>query len=308
MRCLLIASLALSLATLASQAQNISGSLGTLSIGPYVTNSTGVASGSPSTVATLPLTVEYQNTTPAGQDSLAVTVQQLPGPGPLTSFFGRSQLVTAYGSRSFAAGSITTPAVGSYLFQVTGYVYNRQFHAWGTSTQRTYWLYVQQPLAVELASFSYQTQATGTWLKWRTASEKDNDRFEVERSPDGLDFERLATVAGHGTTSQAHTYTWLDTSPGALLRYYRLRQVDHDGTAAYSPVLVVQPAGQRVLLWPNPARELVHVPPGEVRIYDLAGHLVLHQLVPASGELPLNLPPGSYAVQAGDQRQRLVIF
>ncbi|SHL41425.1 T9SS type A sorting domain-containing protein [Hymenobacter psychrotolerans] len=75
---------------------------------------------------------------------------------------------------------------------------------------------------------------------WKTASEQNNRRFVVERSANGQDFTALGTVAGSGTTSTARSYSYTDVAPLAGTAYYRLRQEDTDGTAAYSPVVAVQ--------------------------------------------------------------------
>ena len=99
-----------------------------------------------------------------------------------------------------------------------------------------------RPLPVELTAFTATPQANAVSLKWRTASEFNNDHFEVERSLTGREFERVANVAGQGTKASPTDYILLDANlpnTGNTL-YYRLRQVDADGTINYSPVRVVQ--------------------------------------------------------------------
>jgi hypothetical protein len=97
-------------------------------------------------------------------------------------------------------------------------------------------------------------------LKWATASEQHNDHFEVERSFDGTSFTTIGQVAGHGTTSAASAYTFTDTGVAAKAIgtvYYRLRQVDTDGTATYSPqrtVSFTKVALAKLALFPNPVQ------------------------------------------------------
>jgi hypothetical protein len=111
------------------------------------------------------------------------------------------------------------------------------------------------PLPVELTAFSAKRETTGVALNWRTASEKNSARFEVQRSLNGETFATVATVAAAGTSSQPRAYAALDrTAPYAQL-YYRLRQVDNDGTFAYSPVVALAAGQGEVVLYPNPARE-----------------------------------------------------
>ncbi|KUG06685.1 hypothetical protein ASU33_04935 [Solirubrum puertoriconensis] len=108
-------------------------------------------------------------------------------------------------------------------------------------------------LPVTLTSFAAAANGQNVQLTWTTAQEKNNDRFEVERSTDGTRYELVATVRGKGNTSTASSYTATDAKPLAGTSYYRLRQVDFDGTATYSQVAVVRNSTQQVYLTPNPA-------------------------------------------------------
>lgn len=112
------------------------------------------------------------------------------------------------------------------------------------------------PLPVELTAFAAQRQADHTVaLKWNTASEKNSARFEVQRSLDGREFSVIATVASQGASTQATAYAALDKAAPASRLYYRLRQVDLDGSFAYSPVVTVAASGEatKVTIYPNPA-------------------------------------------------------
>jgi hypothetical protein len=115
------------------------------------------------------------------------------------------------------------------------------------------------PLPVELTAFAAHREGVNARLEWNTASEKSNDYFEVERSRDGLVFERAGRVAGQGSSTAAHNYTFLDPKVaqyGVPTLYYRLRQVDKDGTASYSTVRTVAVESATALLvsaWPNPS-------------------------------------------------------
>ncbi|RYY19275.1 MAG: T9SS type A sorting domain-containing protein [Cytophagaceae bacterium] len=114
------------------------------------------------------------------------------------------------------------------------------------------------PLPVQLTSFAAARAVSGVQVAWATASEKTSAYFDVERSLDGRAFARVARVAAHGTTAQAHAYASLDATAPATQLYYRLRQVDFDGTVAYSPVVSVAAtdgAPAEFTLAPNPARE-----------------------------------------------------
>jgi uncharacterized repeat protein (TIGR01451 family) len=165
------------------------------------------------------------------------------------------------------------------------------------------------PLPVTLTRFEARAQGADVLLGWTTAQEKNNDRFEVERSRNGVAFERIASVAGRGTVSTAYDYQYRDTRAGVGTLYYRLRQVDFDGTATYSEIRTVKLAGKdgAVALYPNPAAEqatldLTALAAGSysVRVLDLTGRVVREQKAAGAQQqtLPLlGLPAGTYVVQ-----------
>jgi hypothetical protein len=117
---------------------------------------------------------------------------------------------------------------------------------------------IAQPLPVTLTSFDAAPQGTGVAVNWATASEQRNAGFEVQRSADGVSFTTLATVAGMGTTQNAHTYSYFDAAPLRATTYYRLKQLDLDGAFAYSPVVAVQAAATSTAalsIYPNPTTD-----------------------------------------------------
>jgi len=94
-------------------------------------------------------------------------------------------------------------------------------------------------LPVELTDFTAVLVEEDVVLNWNTASEDNNDRFEIERSFDGVYFEYIGEVAGSGTVSVPVAYTFKDIEVenlGEYELYYRLKQVDTDGTSDYSNV------------------------------------------------------------------------
>ncbi len=96
-------------------------------------------------------------------------------------------------------------------------------------------------LPVELTSFVGTAKGNRVELVWKTASELNNDRFEVERSRDNITFTKIGFVRGSGTTTEAKEYRFVDEQVSGNL-YYRLKQVDFDGAFAYSPVIEVRVA------------------------------------------------------------------
>jgi hypothetical protein len=159
------------------------------------------------------------------------------------------------------------------------------------------------PLPVTLVSFGATRQASSTVrVAWATASEQRSAYFEVQRSFDGQLFATLEKVTASGTTTQSTTYARLDKFAPASQLYYRLRQVDTDGTAAYSPVVSISAPEATQLLYPNPAQRHLTIDwaAGQVvRVFDLAGQLRLTATLPASGVLQVDaLPAGTYLLQS----------
>ncbi|MDQ8005294.1 MAG: hypothetical protein REI64_10875 [Pedobacter sp.] len=92
-------------------------------------------------------------------------------------------------------------------------------------------------LPVSLITFTAKANKQGAVnLAWSTASEKDNSHFEVARSANGIDFERLDDVKGNGNSNVVRNYSFTDTKPVVGVNYYRLKQVDFDGDFAFSNV------------------------------------------------------------------------
>ncbi|MBD2714347.1 T9SS type A sorting domain-containing protein [Microvirga sp. STR05] len=126
--------------------------------------------------------------------------------------------------------------------------------------------YGSSPLPVELVRFTAERRGNNALLQWATAQELKNDYFEVESSVDGRTFRAVGRVTGHGTSSQPHSYQLTDADLARYARpvvYYRLRQVDQDGTSSLSSVQTVQVSGGASLLtavvFPNPAADQLTV-------------------------------------------------
>ena len=171
-----------------------------------------------------------------------------------------------------------------------------------------------KPLPVSLISFDATAKATGVSLAWATASEKNSAYFEVQRSASGYDFTTLATVKGQGNSSSPHEYAFTDSHPLPGLAYYRLRQVDTDGSSSYSPVVAVQRLTETAV-YPNPVANIVSLPasttPIRYRVFNGLGQTLLSGQAAGAERLDLNsLPKGPFflelTTEAGRSTQRLV--
>ena len=134
------------------------------------------------------------------------------------------------------------------------------------------------PLPVQLTTFQGKATETGVALNWETASERNADYFEVQRA-EGLtsNYSSLGQVKSAGTSTQAHSYQFVDAHATGL-HYYRLRQVDATGTETFSPVVTVD-AGLLASLsaYPTLATSVVNVTGRagtHLSVFDQQGQLV----------------------------------
>ncbi|MGI4740876.1 MAG: heparinase II/III domain-containing protein [Janthinobacterium lividum] len=182
------------------------------------------------------------------------------------------------------------------------------------------------PLPVVLVDFTGQRQGAAVALSWHTASEQHNTGFEIQRQVVGeTDFQPIGFVASSGTT-QANGYTFRDEAAPAGLVYYRLRQLDQDGTATFSPVVsmggAALAAGATLLpVVPQPAHDQLRVQvagtaqPVVLQLLDGLGRMVRQQTYQPATQLDINgLPTGVYYLTAYDAagqplagRQKVVV-
>ncbi|WP_226163399.1 beta strand repeat-containing protein [Hymenobacter terricola] len=173
------------------------------------------------------------------------------------------------------------------------------------------------PLPVTLVSFQAVARGHAAILTWATAQEVNNDHFEIEASTDGQVFKFVKLVPGHGSSAIAHTYGFTDEqlpNYGVQIVYYRLRQVDGDGTSHYSSVRMVAAveSAESFAVYPTvlATGETLHYALGEavaaqaagaeLRVYTLTGQcLTTNVLAPgAMGSIvPARLLPGWYLVR-----------
>jgi hypothetical protein len=105
-----------------------------------------------------------------------------------------------------------------------------------------------QPLPVELLSFTAKAIGKRVKLDWVTASEKDNDRFEIHRTVDGRDFTYIGQRKSLGNTTQTNSYTLFDEKPLNGLQFYRLTQIDKNGTEQTYPMVAVNISSEMNIL------------------------------------------------------------
>jgi len=231
-----------------------------------------------------------------------------------------SDLAVAYYDGSGWLEAPTTNAPSGNVFNGTvagGPVpFSSRFITLGTVDQ------TNTPLPITLTEFTARLNGDQVILEWTTASEINNDRFEIERTFDGLLYEVIGKVKGAGTTTQEQHYSFIDEMPLNGINYYRLRQIDYDGAYDYSPIRAVQferngfinTDARSVKLYPNPnTGELLFIDlvnwnentEIQIALIDVAGIKYFEQRlnVNENGEfsgklnMPTNLAPGLYFIQ-----------
>jgi len=117
------------------------------------------------------------------------------------------------------------------------------------------------PLPVELINFDVQLIGSReVSITWATLSEINNDYFEVQRSENGTEFTSFRIIKGVGNSQTSIAYSTTDFSPYNNVSYYRLKQVDLDGSFSYSEIKAVAIDGfYSIYLFPNPTNNIVQV-------------------------------------------------
>ncbi|MFK7970456.1 MAG: right-handed parallel beta-helix repeat-containing protein [Bacteroidia bacterium] len=176
-------------------------------------------------------------------------------------------------------------------------------------------------LPVSFLDFDGERMADGSVaLAWSTASEVGNDYFKIQRSTDNQRWEAIGTVEGVGNTTSISDYQYVDAFPpvlGAKL-YYRLAQVDVNGTTHLSQTLQVNIEGNDVFqIYPNPTNNTLHIQAKgleghDFRLYDMYGRAVdrdvnveflnaNHATIDVSA-----LSSGTYIFQSNNQAYKII--
>jgi autotransporter-associated beta strand protein len=111
------------------------------------------------------------------------------------------------------------------------------------------------PLSITLQNFRIEPKNTSNLLIWSTISEKNNAYFDIQYAIDGLNFTSIGQQKG--VNSAQNNYTFEHIPPTSKTHYYRLRQVDFDGTETMSKIISVESKNQKneLSIYPNPAFE-----------------------------------------------------
>ncbi len=125
---------------------------------------------------------------------------------------------------------------------------------------------------------SAKKEGSGVKLDWFTFTENNTSHYDIERSINGISFEKIGEVQAIGNSNKRTDYGFTDLLPGKKLNYYRLKQVDLDGGFVYSEIRVIKPGDEKQFkVYPS-------ITPGSLYIEGIT-ELVKIKLFNSSGQL-----------------------
>lgn len=163
-------------------------------------------------------------------------------------------------------------------------------------------------LPIELLSFDGEEIDNDVHLKWSTASESNNDYFTIEKSIDGIVYEKIGTVDAVGNSSVINHYSMIDPSPFLGRNYYRLRQTDVDGRyVTYDPIMFNKVDKElNLAVFPNPAKEVMNIDYSSdsfeevfVKMTDMNGKLIYRTALQPSMARKINWQINTSEIEEG---------
>lgn len=158
-------------------------------------------------------------------------------------------------------------------------------------------------LPVRWISFTAKRLHESILLNWSTSMEVNNSHYEIECSEDGLSFSKVARVDAVSFVSNVNSYSFLDNNPPFSNAYYRVRQVDKDGTFSYSSIISVDiNLLEQFKSWSNSELGILYLQVPQslqgaslLQVYDASGKLVLNrQVLPGKNEINFRPVGGGY--------------
>jgi hypothetical protein len=175
-------------------------------------------------------------------------------------------------------------------------------------------------LPVEFLSFDAVRNNKAVDVKWETISERGASHFNVQRSTDGRKFTTIGKVIAKGNANTTQKYLFTDTKPHQGMNYYRLLQVDIDGSETLTNVVAVlfEGEGGELIIYPNPSDEntgfnvIIPTQIGaevELKMTDALGKEVYYQRTKFSGgviQVPSHFAKGLYTLSVATPTDNFV--
>ena len=168
------------------------------------------------------------------------------------------RLVVSYTVNSSSTICYITEVVNSSIAQggtlTTTSTQTASFNSAGNTDANNDYGIKYAALPVEMVYIKANWDKSTAKIDWATAAELNNDYFEVQWSNDGINFQTIGTVIGNGTSTIGHSYSF-EHADAEHENYYRLKQIDFDGTIAYSEVVNLNKQAieeAKIEAYPNP--------------------------------------------------------
>lgn len=265
--------------------------------------------------------IEYWNVTKNGGNDVEITLNWSDADQSGINDLASLRVARYNGSNWLSEGS--NNLTGSTGAGVSGSITSNSLNEYGPftfgSTTGT-----NNFLPVELEYFrgQYDESSDQVNFEWRTASEFNNDYFEIEKSSNGLNFEPIGQISGYGFSEIPMLYDFEEKNPGLGNFYYRLKQVDFDGNYDYSSIINLKIGNQllgTVQLYPNPSTDYIflEIPKIEkenaldLMIVNQAGQTVFQQSLPYFSDVEQidisQLPTGFYFLKMQMGKEKSVL-
>ena len=169
------------------------------------------------------------------------------------------------------------------------------------------------PLPVELSQFEAYYENDGAQLLWETASETNNDYFEVQHSQNGRNWNSIGRVKGMGTRLYSTQYSFFHPLTESGTHYFRLKQMDFNGEHRYSQVRRLELNGHSLQfeIYPNPVVESLHVANAvsgtPYALCDLNGRVISSGVLHEDAKIDLSsIARGNYFLRIGNSQLQIV--
>lgn len=176
-------------------------------------------------------------------------------------------------------------------------------------------------LPVKLLSFNARRNVNNHIIvSWVVTNEINNKKFEIERSTNGINFNSIASIGARNNGSLTETYSYTDQQPIGNILYYRLKQIDINGTYSYSAIVTVKMNGKQTYnIYPNPVKDRIQIRQSiisnelnQVMIYDNKGNKVYQTVLnmnSGTGSVELSkLSAGNYIMQINNGESYTIPF
>jgi hypothetical protein len=249
----------------------------------------------------------------AGDPNITISVS---GGATITGGTGSSPATKVLGSLAGQTGSTTSwtdftvtfkTAVGQHSADII--LYDTQGAGCGNDFAFDEFKVVGLLYSLPITLIDFKAGKEGDFVKlaWSTATQINNDYFLVEKSKNGIDFIPIESLKGAGNSQSILNYQTTDRSPYSGISYYRLKQVDYDGTVSYSKIVAVKfDEHKNITVSPNPGTGIFNIQglnaEAEISVQNPLGQVVLIQKAFSdSSEIDLSSQPsGVYFIQVNN--------